>query len=163
MRKIAVYPGSFDPVTNGHMDIIRRAANLFDELIVAVLVNRAKNPIFGLGERIYLLQKATNGLPNVTVESFEGLLVDFVTSKQAGVVIRGMRAVSDFENEFSMAMANNVLNPAIETVCLFANLENMFLSSSIVKEIGAFKGDISGMIPAVILEDVKIKFSGGSI
>jgi pantetheine-phosphate adenylyltransferase len=163
MRKIAVYPGSFDPVTNGHMDIIRRASELFDELVVGVLVNHAKMPVFSLEERIYLLQKATNGIPNVTVESFEGLLVDFAARRGAGVIVRGMRAVSDFENEFSMAMANKTLSPGIETVFLFASIENMFLSSSIVKEIGGYQGDISGMVPREILEDVKIKFSGGSI
>jgi len=163
MKRIAVYPGSFDPVTNGHVDIIRRAAGLFDELVVALLVNRAKKPFFTTAERLNLLKKAAGDIPNVTVESFEGLLVDFVSGRGASVIVRGMRAVSDFENEFSMAMANNQMNRSIETVFLFASLENMFLSSSIVKEIGSYRGDISGMVPPEILEDIKIKFDGGNI
>jgi pantetheine-phosphate adenylyltransferase len=163
MKRQAVYPGSFDPVTSGHLDIIKRASGIFEKLNVAVLNNSGKNPLFSLEERVALLKKVTAGLPNVSVGFFEGLTVDYARSIGAGVIIRGMRAISDFENEFKMAMANKTMASEIETIFLFSSLENMFLSSSVIKEIALFGGDISSMVPEEILSDIKLKFGGGKV
>ena len=148
--KIAIYPGSFDPVTNGHFDVIKRAAKLFDKLIVVVMVNAAKHPSFSLEERVELLRTVTEGIPKVEVESYTGMLADFARERHACTVVKGLRAVSDYENEFQMALANRKLNPNLETVFLPARGEYQFLSSSIVREIAYYGGDISGMVPRAI-------------
>jgi pantetheine-phosphate adenylyltransferase, bacterial len=138
--KIAVYPGSFDPVTNGHMDIIVRSSKIFDKLIVAVAKNRNKTPLFTVEERMELLKKAVDGLQNVEVDHFEGLLVDFMRKKNAKVIVKGLRAISDFEYEFQMALMNRKLEPEVETVFMMTNYQYSFLSSSIVKEVGTLGG-----------------------
>lgn len=149
---IAVCPGSFDPVTIGHTDIITRAAHIFDRVIVAVMVNPTKNPAFTLNERVDMIRTATSKLSNVSVESFDGLLADFCAEKRAGVIVKGLRAVSDYEYEFQMALANRRLNHEMETIFLTTSAENMFLSSSVVKQIASFGGDISAFVPSELCE-----------
>lgn len=149
---IAICPGSFDPVTVGHIDIIARAAKIFDKVFVAVLHNPKKHPAFTEEERVNMLRKATAGMSNVEVESWGGLLTDYAAQKGAGVIVKGLRAVSDYEYEFQMALANRKLRPEIETVFLTTSSENMFLSSSVVKQIASFGGDISGFVPAELRE-----------
>ena len=143
----AVYPGSFDPCTNGHLDIIRRSSKLFDKVYVAVLINSAKNPTFTVEERMELLRQSVTEYDNVEVCSFSGLLVDFMRSIDSKVVIKGIRAVSDFEYEFQMALTNKTLYPEVETFFLHTSQEYMFLSSSIVKEIAAYGGSLDGLVP----------------
>ena len=152
--KTAIYPGSFDPVTYGHVDIIKRAANIFDKLIVAVLVNMDKKPWFTIEERTLLLKKATEGIENVEIVGFDGLLVDFAASHNAEVIVKGLRAVSDFEYEFQQALTNHKLNPGIETLFLTTSAENMYLSSSIVKQVGLLGGDISPFIPECVHDEI---------
>lgn len=154
--RIAVCPGSFDPITLGHLDIIRRAAKIFDEVIVLVSVNPAKNNCsFTTGERIHLIQKTIEGMDHVRVDSTEGLLADYLREKGACAIVKGLRAVSDFEYEFQMSLANKHLNPEAETIFFTAAAENMYLSSSIVKQIASFGGDISEFVPACILDEIK--------
>ena len=143
----AVYPGSFDPCTNGHLDIIRRSSKLFDKVYVAVLINSAKNPTFTVEERMELLRRSVSEYDNVEVCSFSGLLVDFMRSIDSKVVIKGIRAVSDFEYEFQMALTNKTLYHEVETFFLHTSQEYMFLSSSIVKEIAAYGGSLDGLVP----------------
>ncbi|WP_313180204.1 pantetheine-phosphate adenylyltransferase [Lacrimispora sp.] len=156
MRK-AVYPGSFDPVTFGHLDIIERSARMSDHLIIGVLNNNSKTPLFSVEERVNMLKSLTKELPNVEVESFGGLLVDFVRAKQADAVIRGLRAVTDFEYELQIAQTNRVMAPEIDTVFLTTNLKYSYLSSSIVKEIAAYGGEINTFVPACVAERVMKK------
>lgn len=144
---VAVYPGSFDPCTNGHLDIINRSSKLFDKLIVGVLTNMSKSPTFTVEERIELLKSAVSDYPNVEVRSFSGLLVDFMREIDAKVVIKGIRAVSDFEYEFQMALTNKALYPELETLFLHTGQEYMFLSSSVVKEIARYGGSLKGLVP----------------
>lgn len=144
---VAVYPGSFDPCTNGHLDIINRSSKLFDKLIVGVLTNMSKSPTFTVEERIELLKSAVSEYPNVEVRSFSGLLVDFMREIDAKVVIKGIRAVSDFEYEFQMALTNKALYPELETLFLHTGQEYMFLSSSVVKEIARYGGSLKGLVP----------------
>ena len=155
MEKIAVVPGSFDPVTNGHLDIIKRAAEIFDIVYVAVLNNSSKKPLFTVDERMALIGEVTKEIPNVRIEQSAGLLVDYAQSKNASAIVRGLRAVSDFEYEFQMALANKKLYNDAETVFLTTTGENMFLSSSVVKEIASFGGDIDGFVPPEILDRIK--------
>ena len=143
----AIYPGSFDPVTLGHEDIIRRSSRLVDELIVGVLNNKAKSPLFSVEERVKMLEEATGNLSNVKVVPFEGLLIDFAEKMDAGMVIRGLRAITDFENELKMAQTNHKLSPKVETVFLTTSLEYAYLSSTVVKEVAYFGGDISQFVP----------------
>lgn len=143
----AVYPGSFDPVTNGHLDIIRRAAALVDELIVAVLINTAKNPLFTLDERQELLKQVTADIPNVRVDSFSGLLINYMEEQDIPLIIKGLRAISDFEAEFQMALMNRKLSPGAETVFLMTANENSYLSSSLVKEIYRLGGNVDSLVP----------------
>lgn len=150
----AIYPGSFDPVTVGHLDIIKRAAKLFDHVIVAVLVNMEKKPWFTIEERTDFLQRATADMDGVEIASFDGLLVDFAARRQAQAIVKGLRAVSDFEYEFQMALTNRKLDDKIETVFLTSSAENMYLSSSIVKQVGLFGGDIAPFVPACIKDDI---------
>lgn len=154
--RIAVYPGSFDPVTNGHTDIIRRAARLFDKVIVLVSVNAVKSPSFSSVERVKLISKVVDGLDleNVVVDIWDGLLVDYIKQVGAIAIIKGLRAVSDFEYEFQMALANKMLYDEAETVFLTTSSENMYLSSSVVKQIASFGGDISHFVPECILKDI---------
>ena len=156
MRK-AVYPGSFDPVTFGHLDIIERSAKMSDHLIIGVLNNNSKTPLFSVEERVNMLKSLTKDLPNVEVESFGGLLVDFVRANQADAVIRGLRAVTDFEYELQIAQTNRVMAPEIDTVFLTTNLKYSYLSSSIVKEIAAYGGEINTFVPACVAERVMKK------
>lgn len=155
MGKIAVYPGSFDPITNGHLDIIERSSKIFDKLIVGILRNPdKKNPLFDVDERIELIKKATAHIKNVEIESFDGLLVNYMKSHNASVIIKGLRAVSDFEYELQMAHVNHKLAPNVETLFMMTSAQSSFLSSSIVKQVGQFKGCIKGLVPDTILEDV---------
>jgi len=148
--KRAVYPGSFDPITNGHIDIIKRASKLFDELIVAVLVNPAKTPLFTVEERMELIKESLNNMPNIKVDNFDGLLAHYVSKIKADVIVRGLRAVSDFETEFQMALMNKRLNPDVEIVFLMTSYEYSYLSSGVVKEVARLGGDVSGLVPKCV-------------
>lgn len=156
--KIAVCPGSFDPVTFGHLDIIRRASTLFDRVIVLVTQNPEKKTLFSPDERSDLLRRVTADMPNVSVDTHAGLLVDYLKEHHADVIVKGLRAMSDFEYEFQMALTNRELYPKAETVFLTTSLERMYLSSSVVKQIARFGGDISALVPAEIISDVQNKF-----
>jgi len=153
--KVAVYPGSFDPITNGHLDIIKRAANLFDKVYVAVISNPGKQPYFPLEERIQMLKEATKGIKNVKIDFFEGLLVDYAQKIKANSIVRGLRAVSDFDYEFQMALTNRQMNSEIETVFLMTDYKYSYLSSSIVKQIAHLKGDIAGLVPKNVAARLK--------
>ena len=150
----AIYPGSFDPVTNGHIDIIRRAAAISDELIVGVLQNKAKSPLFSVEERVIILREVTKNLKNVKIIPFEGLLIDFAAQMDAKVIVRGLRAITDFEYELQMSQTNRKLNADIETLFLTTSLEYSFLSSTTVKEVASFGGDISQFVPDFVAEKV---------
>lgn len=154
MSKKAICPGSFDPVTVGHLDIVSRAAQLFDEVVVVVMNNSAKTPLFSADERVDMLKKVTADMPNVSVDRYDGLLADYAKEKDANVVVKGLRAVSDFEYEFQMALTNKKLNHELDTVFLTTKAENMYLSSSLVRQVGAMGGDISEFVPAEIKEQV---------
>lgn len=159
MSKIAVYPGTFDPITNGHLDLIRRALKIFDSLIVAVAVSGyKKSPIFSIEERINFIVESTKDLENLKVESFDGLLVEFVRERGAVAIVRGLRAVSDYEFELQLAHANRRLYKDIETVFLMPSEEYSFLSSSLVKEIAYFGGAVNGLVPPVVEKALKEKF-----
>lgn len=151
---LAICPGSFDPITRGHVDIIRRASKLFDKVIVLVLTNPNKNHTFPIEERRALIEKALGECDNVVVDSYSGLLADYAKKKGATAIVKGLRAMSDFEYEFQMALTNKKLNPTLETVFLTSSAENMYLSSSMVRQVAQFGGDISPFVPSEILEDV---------
>lgn len=155
----AIYPGSFDPVTYGHLDIIRRASKIVDELVIGVLMNKAKMPLFSVEERVKMLEEVTTGLPNVRIVPFEGLLVEFAKEQDARFVIRGLRAVTDFEYELQMSQTNHKLAPEVETVFLTTSLDYSYLSSTIVKEVAAFGGDISQFAPETVIDRIKEKMS----
>lgn len=157
----AVYPGSFDPVTFGHLDIIERSSTLVDELVVGVLNNNAKSPLFSVEERVKMLKEITRNMPKVQVAPFEGLLVDFTKKMEAKVVIRGLRAITDFEYELQMAQTNHKLEPQVETVFLTTSLEYSYLSSTTVKEVAAFGGDISRFVPEIVADRMKEKKQKG--
>ncbi len=154
----AVYPGSFDPCTNGHIDIIRRASKMFDKVVVAVLVNEKKNPLFTLEERVNLLKTATKDIPNIEICSFSGLLADFMKDNGYTVIVKGLRAVSDYEYEFQIALTNRALYTSVETVFMPCSAEFMFLSSSIVKEIAKYNGELKGLVPEGIIPIIKSRF-----
>ena len=155
--KSAIYPGSFDPITSGHLNIIRRAANIFDKLIVCVMVNAGKNPMFTQDERVELIRRVTADLPNVEVECSEELLADYAKRRNCQVIVKGLRAGSDFENEFQMALINHKINPDLDTMFLTAEHQYMYLSSSTVKELAQYDVDLSDFLPEQIIPDFKEK------
>ncbi len=157
MRK-AIYPGSFDPPTFGHLDIIERSSKMVDELNVAVLKNSAKNPLFSAEERVSMIKELTSHLSNVTVSSFDGLTADYAAKVGAGIVVRGLRAVTDFEYELQIAQTNHAINDQIDTIFLTTNLKYSYLSSTIVKEVASYGGDISRFVPERIIEKVQDKY-----
>ena len=156
MRR-AIYPGSFDPVTNGHLDVIERARKLFDEVVVAVAHNDQKQPLFSLEERVDLLRKVTEGIDGVVIAPLDGLLVEFAVQKKARAVVRGLRAVSDFEFEFQMALMNRKLEASVETIFLMPKEEYTYLSSRIVKEIARLGGDVGAFVPPCVVERLREK------
>ena len=151
--KVAIYPGSFDPITSGHLNIIRRAANIFDRLIVCVMVNSGKNPMFTLEERVGLIRRVTNDIPNVEVDGSSELLAEYAKRKGSCVIVKGLRAGSDFENEFQMSLINHKINPNLDTMFLTAEHQYMYLSSSTVKELGVYGVDLSDFLPQEIIPD----------
>ncbi|MGM9604813.1 MAG: pantetheine-phosphate adenylyltransferase [Faecousia sp.] len=155
--KTAVYPGSFDPITSGHLNIIRRAANIFDKLIVCVMVNAGKNPMFTLEEREELIRRVTPDLPNVEVDCSNELLADYAKRRGSCVIVKGLRAGSDFENEFQMALVNRKINPELDTMFLTADSQYMYLSSSMVKELGNYGAELSDFLPEEIIPDFRKK------
>ena len=157
--KTAIYPGSFDPVTLGHYDIIERSSKIFDKLIVGVLNNSAKSPLFSFEERVNMLKDVTSHFPNVEVQSFAGLLIDFVRSNDANVIVRGLRAITDFEYELQLAQMNRVIAPEIDTLFLTTNLKYAYLSSSMAKEVAMYGGDISSFLSPEIAEKVREKYA----
>lgn len=159
MHRIAIYPGSFDPVTNGHIDIAERGLLLFDKIIVAILHNPAKKYLFSVEDRITMLRESMKNLKNVEFDTFDGLLVDYANQKKATAILRGMRAVSDFEFEFQLALMNRKLNRDIQTVFLMTGLRWIFTSSSIIKEAARFGGDIEDMVPPIVSQNLKKKFA----
>ena len=156
---VAVYPGSFDPVTLGHQDIIERSSRIMDKVIVGVLKNNSKSPLFSVEERVKMLESITAHLSNVEVQSFDGLLVDFVHQKHADVIVRGLRAITDFEYELQMAQTNRVIAPDVDTIFLTTNLKYSYLSSSIVKEIAYYRGDIGEFLHPEVAEQVRRKLN----
>ena len=156
--RIAVYPGSFDPITNGHLDIIERASRVYDKLVVGVLSNASKTPLFSAEKRVEMIRLVTKHLDNVEVDTFTGLLVDFAASKNATVIVKGLRTVADFEYEFQMALTNQTLYEELETLFLHSSKEYMFLSSSIVKEIAKYGGCLNGLVPDNLIPIIKSRF-----
>lgn len=160
MGKIAVYPGSFDPITKGHLDIIMRGSKLFDRLIVAVLKNQSKKSMFSIDERVDMLKQIARDIPNVEVDMFSGLLVDYCKDRKVNAIIRGLRAISDFEYELQMAQMNRQLNQEVETIFLTTSTQYSFLSSSLVKEVASLNGDISEFVPEIVLTELNKKLKG---
>lgn len=158
MSKIAVVPGSFDPITMGHLDIVKRAAAIFDEVRVVVMNNSSKNPLFSVEERIALISEVTNSIPNVKVDSFGGLLIDYAIEVKANAIVRGLRAVSDFEYEMQITSMNRFLDESIETLFMISGNQYSFLSSSIVKEVAKYGGKINGLVPPAVEAALKQKY-----
>lgn len=162
--KIAICPGSFDPVTVGHLDIIRRAAKMFDRVIVVVLTNYAKgDPSFTVDERVAMLRETTYDISNVTIDAYDGLLAQYAAQHEAVAIVKGLRAVSDFEYEFQQALTNKKLNPELETIFITTSAENMYLSSSIVKQVSLLGGDISDFVPASIRDKIDQRLKNGVV
>ncbi len=159
-QTVAIYPGTFDPITNGHRDVIARATKIADRLIVAVLRNQSKHPLFTVEERVNMLREVTDEFSNVEVDGFDGLLVDYAAQKNANLIIRGIRAISDYEKELQMALMNRRLRPEVETVFLMAGEQYSFVSSHLVKEIISLGGNISGLVPTVVEEKLKHRILG---
>ncbi len=159
MCKIAIYPGTFDPVTNGHIDIIQRALTIFDKVIVAIAVNPGKEPLFTLEERLMMLRETVKDIPNVEVDNFDGLLVEYAKKRDACAIVRGLRAVSEFEYELQMALMNRKLDREIQTFFLMTGLRWIFTSSSIIKEAAQFGGDVEEMVPEIVNQKLKAKFA----
>ena len=160
--RIAVYPGSFDPITNGHLDIIERASKIFDKVIVGVLNNKNKQPRFTSEERVMLIRKVTGHLQNVETASFNGLLVDFAKEHSASVIIKGLRTVNDFEYEFQMALLNKTLDNDCETMFMMTNSQYSYISSSMVNELAGYKGDLAGLVPSEIIRYINDKYEHGN-
>ena len=158
MPDIAVYPGSFDPITNGHLDLIQRALKIFDHIVVAVATNAFKKSLFTIEERMEMIRGSLADNPNISIDSFDGLLVKYAKARKARAILRGLRAVTDFEYEFQLAMMNRRLEPEIETVFLMTGLRWVFLSSSILKEAAMHGGDIEGMVPEIVFQKLREKF-----
>ena len=158
--KLAVYPGSFDPLTNGHVDIIERGTHLFDRIIVAILINVEKSPLFSMQERVEIVREVFKGHPNVEVDTFEGLLVDYVAARKADVIVRGLRALSDFETEFQMALMNRRLSPDIETVFMMPAEQYTYISSRLIKEVFSLGGQVRGLVPEIVESRLKDKQRG---
>jgi len=158
MNKTVICPGSFDPVTLGHLDVITRASKLFDRVIVGVLVNSSKKPIFSIDERIELLKEVTEHLDNVEIVGFNGLLAQYCEDHGVDAIVKGLRAVTDFEYEFQMALLNKALNPEYETMFMMTNTKYSYISSSMVKELAGFHGDLTGLVPCEIIETIEEKY-----
>ncbi len=158
-NRIAIYPGSFDPITNGHMDIIQRGLEIFDQVIIAVARNSEKNSLFSVQERILLIDRLIEDNPQLEVDTFDGLLVDYVVSREASVILRGLRAVSDFEYEFQLAQMNRSISHQVETLFMMTATQNAYLSSSIVKEVASHGGDIDNFVPPLVAEELRKKFA----
>ncbi|MCI9174694.1 MAG: pantetheine-phosphate adenylyltransferase [Lachnospiraceae bacterium] len=158
MRR-AIYPGSFDPVTFGHIDMMERSAKIVDELVVAVLINSAKKPLFSVKERVSMLEEIAGHIPNIRITSFHGLLIDYAREVDASIIIRGLRAVTDFEYELQIAQTNRIVNSEVDTLFLTTSLEYAYLSSTIVKEVASYGGDISHFVPEQLIERIYAKYS----
>ncbi|MCL4167994.1 UNVERIFIED_CONTAM: hypothetical protein GTU68_037643 [Idotea baltica] len=158
MTKIAIYPGTFDPITNGHLDLVVRAAQIFDKVVIAIADNPRKNPLFDITERLDMVTEVIQGIENVSAESFDDLLVDYMRAKKAKFVIRGLRAVSDFEFEFQLASANRRLDENVETIFLTPSESNYFISSSLVREISRYEGDVSSFVPSFVVKSLTNKW-----
>ncbi len=159
---VAIYPGSFDPITNGHLDLIERGARLFDKLIVAILRNAGKEPLFSVEERVEMLREVVHNFPNVEIDSFDGLLVDYVARRKASVILRGIRAISDYEYELQMALMNNRLSPGTETVFLMSSEAYSFISSKLVKDVFELGGKVSSLVPPAVAARLAEKASKGT-
>ena len=157
-RTVAIYPGTFDPITNGHLSIVKRALKIFDRLIIAILNNPQKVPLFSLDERIHMIREAVKEFPNVEVDTFEGLLVDYAVQKKANVILRGLRAMSDFEYEFQMALMNRKLNREVQSIFLMTDYKWFYTSSTIIKEAASLGGDVSGLVPELVNTKLKEKY-----
>jgi len=158
MEKVAIYPGSFDPITNGHVSIIERALTIFDKLIVTVAVNTTKNPLFTIAERLDMIREATREYPGVSIDTFDGLLVDYVSKKKIRVIIRGLRAMSDYEYELQMTLMNRKLNRNVETIFMITGLQWFYVSSRLIKEVAAAGGCLKGLVPDVVCAKLSEKF-----
>jgi len=161
MQVTAVYPGTFDPITNGHLDIIARGCRLFDRIVVALLRNADKEPLLPLGERLEIVRAVVGGFPNVTVDSFDGLLVDYARARGAQVIVRGLRALSDFEYEFQMALMNRRLEGDVETVFMMPSEAYSYVSSRLVKEVARLGGDVTGLVPPEVVRRLSARYAGG--
>jgi len=159
MKKVAIYPGSFDPITNGHIDMVERGLRLFDKIIICILCNPGKETLFTIEERLEMIRKSLKKFSNIEIDSFDGLLVDYGAKRNADAILRGMRAVSDFEYEFQLALMNRKLNRKIQTVFLMTGFRWIFTSSSIIKEAARFGGDVTGMVPPIVNQKLKKKFN----
>lgn len=162
MTKIAIYPGTFDPITNGHIDLVKRTLKIFDEVIIAVAPSRKKQPLFSVEERIRLISRAIRNMKGARADSFNNLLVNYAKARKSIAIIRGLRAVSDFEYELQMALMNRRLSASIETVFMMPSQEHTFLSSTLVKELASFKGSVKGLVPEVVEKALKEKFKKSS-
>lgn len=157
-EKVAIYPGTFDPITNGHLSILNRALKIFDKLTIAILNNPQKTPLFSIDERIAMIQEILKDNPNIEIDSFDGLLVDYVVKKESKVIIRGLRALSDFEFEFQMALMNRKLNREVQSIFLMTDYKWFYISSTIIKEAASLGGDISGLVPRLVNNKLKEKY-----
>ncbi len=157
-ERVAIYPGTFDPITNGHLSVVDRALKIFDKLVIAILTNPAKKPLFTLKERIYMIKEAVQNGANIEVDTFSGLLVDYVIRKKTNVIVRGLRALSDFEYEFQTALMNRKLNREVQSIFLMTDYKWFYISSTIIKEAASFNGDVSGLVPEVVNQKLKQKF-----
>jgi len=157
-KKIAVYPGTFDPITNGHLSIVNRALKIFDKVVIAILNNPQKAPLFSIDERVFMIKGVLKNHPNIEVDSFDGLLVDYVIKKKSNIILRGLRALSDFEFEFQMALMNRKLNRNVQSIFLMTDYKWFYISSTIIKEAASYNGEIGGLVPPIVCKKLKEKF-----